>query len=178
MNTPREPLLLLRTMLAISSLSPLFVLVAIKGSELVCPLYLMIGCFAAIAIPVFFIYIRISRANSNNDKVTLSISIVEDSRDHLLVYLFSVLVPLFQSNLDTYRGVALFLVVFMLVTYLFVHLRLYYTNIIFALFGYKLFSLVLQEGARVVLLSKKESIIETKISALRVTNFLYIDEGK
>lgn len=174
---PREPFLLLRVLMAVSSLSPLFFLIAIKGSALLSDSLLASICAAVIIISTSMLALRVKASLRNDDTATLKIVDVEDSRDHLLVYLFAVLVPLFQADLDTPRNALLFCSVLALVLFLLVHLRLYYANVLFAVFHFKIFTLTTEEGRRIALISKKEKVIPSEMTLHRVSNFLYIDAG-
>ena len=71
----------------------------------------------------------------------LSIGDAEDHRDHLLVYLFTMLLPLYSASISTWRefGAALAAVAF--VVFLFWHLNLHYVNLLFAFKGYHVFTL-------------------------------------
>lgn len=178
MNHPKEPFLFLRVMMAVSSLSPLFLLIAAKGSKLITDIILFPICLTLIAFPTFFLALRFYISTKNEDRAVLDVKLVENSRDHLLIYLFAVLVPLFQAELDSVRSVFLLISVFSLVLFLFVHLRLYYANVFFAALGYKVYTLTLNDGSRVALLSKKEKIDASKITTYRITNFLYSSVGE
>ncbi len=174
---PREPFLFLRFSMAVSSLSPLFILIMAKGSELISDLWLITSCLLVIAISTSLVFRRMEVAKRNQDSSPLNICKIEDSRDHLLVYLFAVLVPLFQSDLDSPRSVLLFSLVFMLVIFLFIHLRLYYANIFFAMAGYKVYTVTTKEGERVALLSRKETLNSGTTYPIRVSNFFFLDAG-
>jgi hypothetical protein len=64
----------------------------------------------------------------------------EDHRDHLLVYLFAMLLPFYAVDLATWRDIAAVLVALGFIIFLFWHLNLHYMNILFAVFGYRVFT--------------------------------------
>ncbi|TMU20391.1 hypothetical protein E0L35_16340 [Halomonas sp. ATBC28] len=178
MKRPKEPFLFLRIMMAVSSLSPLFILIAAKGSELIKDIILFPACLTLTTLPTFFLVLRFYISSKNEDRVVLEVNHVENSRDHLLIYLFAVLVPLFQADLNSVRSIFLLISVFSFVLFLFVHLRLYYANVFFAALGYKVYTLTLSNGRRVALLSKREKIETSRVTATRITDFLYTSVGE
>lgn len=65
----------------------------------------------------------------------------EDHRDHLLVYLFAMLLPFYATDLSTWRDLGAVLAALGFIVFLFWHLNLHYMNIIFAALGYRVFTL-------------------------------------
>ncbi|HDX8345060.1 TPA: hypothetical protein RQM99_001450 [Aeromonas dhakensis] len=173
----KENLGFTRVMMVIGSLSPFFVLAAIKGSKIIDDKYLLLGCLSFILIPNLILYIRISCAVKNNDKRSFVVKSVSDNREHLLVYLFAVLVPLYQANLDSLREISMLLVVLLFVVFLFLHLNLHYMNFVFALFGYKIYSVEVGEDLKkIAILSKRDQINRNQVQHfLRISNTVYID---
>lgn len=124
----KESLKIARLMMVLSSLSPLFILWAIRGNPLISDYYLICGCLLMVVIPNAFLYERILAAKRNNDKRTLKVGLADDHRDHLLVYLFAILLPLYDANLSEQRDFAATLVAFFFIIFLFWHLNLHYMN--------------------------------------------------
>ncbi|MCK5245144.1 MAG: hypothetical protein KAJ90_07730, partial [Desulfobacterales bacterium] len=61
-------------------------------------------------------------------------------RNHLLVYLFAILLPFYTADLGTYRDLAAALAAVGFIVFLFWHLNLHYMNLLFAVFGYRVFT--------------------------------------
>lgn len=174
----KESLGFIRLMMVIGSLSPFFLLSAIKGSDIIDDLTLIGICSLLIIIPNSLLYLRITSARKANDIRTFTVKKLSDNREHLLVYLFAVLVPLYQASLDTWRDIGLIIVVLGFVVFLFMHLNLHYMNFVFALKGYKIYTLETEEAPWcIALLSTKDSIeIDTKQHLLRLSNTVYIEK--
>ncbi|MEJ7606044.1 MAG: hypothetical protein WKF37_07200 [Bryobacteraceae bacterium] len=82
----------------ISSLALLFLLWAVRGIDPVPDRWLVPACMALIAIPNVVLAARVWVARRRQDKQTLAIAVVDDHRDHLLVYLFAMLIPLLMRT--------------------------------------------------------------------------------
>src|SRR6266487_3375410 len=92
---PSEGLKLARFLMVLSSVSPLFVLWALRGSRVVEDRWLVTVCLLFIVIPNGFLWLRISTAKRNKELRKLTVVRAEDHRDHLLVYLFAMLLPFY-----------------------------------------------------------------------------------
>jgi hypothetical protein len=137
-----EGLKIARLLMVLSSVSPLFVLWAIRGSSLVPDSYLLTFCLLLVILPNFFLWLRIEGAKKHQVKSELIVGSAEDHRDHLLVYLFAMLVPLYPIDAGTWRDLAALIAAFGFVIFLFWHLNLHYMNIIFAIRGYRVFTIL------------------------------------
>ena len=80
-----------------------------------------------------------------NDK-TITVHSAKDQREHLLTYLFAMLIPLFDANLGGYRDLIAIFVALLFVLFLFWHMRLHYMNLLFAMFGYRIFTVEAVSG--------------------------------
>jgi hypothetical protein len=122
----REGLGWLRLIMVLASLSPLFVLWAIRGTcqpssnSCACQIPSMacqvpketcflpnrcfrIGCGFLIVMPNLLLLWRLRTAKIHRDTREISIGKSEDHRDHLLVYLFAMLLPFYTSNLNSWN---------------------------------------------------------------------------
>ena len=172
-----EGLPFVRLAMIVSSLAPLFVLWAVRGS---CPIpdnWLIAFCIALIVLPNAVLLMRLWVARRRRDKKTIEVEIADDHRDHLLVYLFAMLIPLYQANIGNTRDSAATLVALLLVVFLFWHLNLHYMNVLFAAFGYRVFTVRDVEGVNVlVLLSRRTALPRgTKVHAYRLSNTVFIE---
>jgi len=136
-----EGLRIARLLMVLSSISPLFVLWAIRGNKLIPDGYLLIFCAFMVVIPNLFLWIRIHTAKKLQERRELVVGTAEDHRDHLLVYLFSMLLPFYATELATWRDLAALMTALGFIVFLFWHLNLHYMNVLFAAFGYRVFTL-------------------------------------
>jgi hypothetical protein len=137
--TKSEGFKFLRLFMVLSGLSPLFVLWAIKGSKIVPDSYLWSICAAMVIVPNFIIWLRIQKAKNQNDLRDIVVGKAEDHRDHLLVYLFAMLLPFYPIDTITWRDLAALLAAVTFIVFLFWHLNLHYMNIWYAIRGYRVY---------------------------------------
>lgn len=183
---PNEGLKLARLMMVLSSMTPLFVLWAIRGVKIIPDSYFMPICIGLIIVPNGILYFRMRLARSNGDSKTITVGTADDHRDHLLVYLFAMLIPLYDANLGACRDFAATVVAFAFIVFLFWHLNLHYMNLLFAFFGYRVYTVCppqIGDGIsgrdNFVLLTKRTTITAgDKVSALRLSNTVFIEQGE
>ena len=126
-----EGLQFARLMMVISSLAPLFALWATRGIKLIPDRYFIGACLFMIIVPNCFLYLKIRAARRENVKITLTVGQAKDQREHLVVYLFGTLMPLYDANLGSGRDFAATLFALIFIVFLFWHLNLHYINIAF-----------------------------------------------
>jgi hypothetical protein len=136
----REGLKFARLLMVLSSISPIFILWGIRGNKLIPDRYFLAGCAAFVLIPNGFLWLRLYTAKKMSDRRELVVGKAEDHRDHLLVYLFTMLLPLYPIDLANWRDFSAILAALGFVIFLFWHLNLHYMNIFFAVFGYRVFT--------------------------------------
>ena len=127
--------------MVLSGFSPLFILWAIRGCSLIPDRYLVPLCLVMVVAPNVFLWLRIYAAKELKERRDLAVGRAEDHRDHLLVYLFAMLLPLYAADLSTWRALAAALAALVFVVFLFWHLNLHYMNLLFAIKGYRVFTL-------------------------------------
>lgn len=93
-----------------------------------------------IVFPNGVLLIRIYTAKRNAEKREVVIGKAEDHRDHLLVYLFTMLLPFYVDPLATERALVSAVAAITFVVFLFWHLNLHYMNILFAVAGYRIYT--------------------------------------
>jgi hypothetical protein len=140
-GSPSEGLKTARLLMVLSSISPLFLLWAIRGNKLVPDRYLLPFCAAMLVFPNLFLWIRIKVAIKLKDQRELAIGSAEDHRDDILVYLFAMLLPLYPIDMGNWRDFAALLSALAFIVFLFWHLNLHYMNLLFAIFGYRVFTI-------------------------------------
>lgn len=130
-----------RLLMIISSLSPLFILWGIRGGAIISDYYFCIFCFAMVALPNLFLLKRIESARQHKEYRQITIGSAEDHREHLLVYLFSMLLPFYTADLTSWRELCAVIAALAFIVFLFAHLNLHYMNLYFALRGYRIFTI-------------------------------------
>jgi hypothetical protein len=177
-QTNREGLPLVRLAMIVSSLSPLFLLWAIRGVKPFPDKQLVPACVLLIVVPNFALILRIWIAKRRKDIRTIAIKVADDPRDHLLVYLFAMLIPLIDANIGSPRDSAATIVALLLVIFLFWHLNLHYMNVLFAILGYRVFTVRDDDGSQVfVVLSKRASLPpQSSLRVYRLSNTVYIEQ--
>lgn len=135
-----EGLRIARLLMVLSSISPLFILWAIRGSSLVSDKWLITTCLTMIVVPNGFLWMRLQTAKRLNEKRELVVGTADDHRDHILVYLFAMLLPFYSEEIGTWRYLGSTLAALAFIVFLFWHLNLHYMNLLFAAFGYRVFT--------------------------------------
>lgn len=136
-----EGLRIARLLMVLSSISPLFILWGIRGNKLVPDPYFLAFCAFMVVVPNVFLWFRIITAQRLQEKRQLVVGKAEDHRDHLLVYLFAMLLPFYTTEFGNWRDLTAVLVALGFIVFLFWHLNLHYMNVVFAAFGYRVFTL-------------------------------------
>ena len=179
----REGLKAARLLMVLSSISPLFVLWAIRGTSPIPDLYFWGVCATMVLGPNAFLFARISRARQQNDKRLITVGTADDHRDHILVYLFTMLLPFYSQDISAWRDFTATVAALAFIVFLFWHLNLHYVNVVFALRGFRVFTVYPPtDGNR--LTAKTGQVIITrrlflttgeKITAYRLSDTVYLE---
>jgi hypothetical protein len=129
-----------RLMMVLGSISPLFILWAIRGNNLIPDKYFLLFCAIMIIVPNIFLWLRIYTAKRQHETRRIVVGKAEDHRGDLLVYLFSILLPFYTIDSGTWRNFASELGAIGFIVFLFWYMDLHYLNLLFALFGYRVFT--------------------------------------
>jgi hypothetical protein len=164
-----EGLKLARLLMVLSGLSPLFLLWAIKGSKLLHDRYLFALCAFMVIVPNLFLWLRIRVAKKQQLRRDLVVGSAEDHRDHLLVYLFAMLLPFYSIDTTSWRDFAALMTAVAFVTFLFWYLNLHYLNILFAIRGYRVFTIAPP---------KTDNPFSGRTSLVLITPRAYLAEGE
>lgn len=163
-----EGLKIARLPMVLSSISPLFILWAIRGSRILPDSYLLSLCASMVIAPNLSLWLRVREAKKEKLLRELVIGSAEDHRDHLLVYLFAMLLPFYPIDTGTWRDLAALMTALSFVVFLFWHLNLHYMNLLFAIKGYRVFT---------ILPPKDDNPISGRISLVLITPRLSILPG-
>ncbi|MHA1228800.1 MAG: hypothetical protein ACTSPV_18910 [Candidatus Hodarchaeales archaeon] len=179
----KEGLKVARLLMVLSSLSPLFILWGIRGNPLISDKYFITFCVLMVIVPYTVLGLRIRTAKKQNDKRELVMGRVEDNRNHLLVYLFAMLLPLYATEIGTWREFSAVIVALGFIVFIFWHLNLHYINIVFAILNYHIYTVYSPEegyptGSRenFILITPRTSLSKhASIVATRISNTVYIE---
>lgn len=184
-SSPRhsEGLKAARLLMVLSSISPIFILWAIRGNSLIPDRYFVAFCALMVILPNAFLWLRIRTARKQADKRELTVGTAEDHRDHILVYLFAMLLPLYSEDLGSWRHLSASLAALAFIVFLFWHLNLHYMNLIFAALGYRVFTVYppadgnpLSGKARQVLITRRISLASgDRLVAYRLSDTVYLE---
>ena len=144
----KEGLGVVRFFLVWSSLSPVFLLWAIRGVENIPDGCWVPICLSLFALPNILMVVFFWCAKIQENEKTVTIHSSKDQREHMLTYLFAMLIPLFDANLGGYRDLISVFVALIFVIFLFWHMRLHYMNLFFAIFQYRIFTVEAVSGTR------------------------------
>jgi hypothetical protein len=172
-----------RLLMVVSSLAPLFLLWAIRGARPVPDCYWITGCLAFAVLPTIALILRWRVAARRNDHRFVVVIGARDQSDHLLVYLFTMLLPLYTADLASTRELFAVAAAFIFIVFLFWHMNLHYMNVGFAVRGYRVYTVEMAapDGARghsVILLSKRISPPpeRTEIDSLRLSDTVFVEK--
>ena len=141
MQIPKESFHFTRLVMVISSMAPLFILWALRGSLIVPDRYFLPACIGLAILPTLLLCRRLQIAKHNNETKVIVVGQSDDHREHILVYLFAMMLPFYTVNLDGWRDFTATVLALVFVIFLFWHLNMHYMNLIFAARGYRVFTI-------------------------------------
>lgn len=182
-TTHSEGLKTARLLMVLSSISPLFILWAIRGNSLIPDHYFIGFCALMVLLPNAFLWLRIRTAKRNKDQREITVGIADDHRDHILVYLFAMLLPFYSEDLGTFRDLAATLTALAFIVFLFWHLNLHYMNLLFAMLGYRVFTVYppadgnpLTGKTRHAVITRRVSLApDEKLTTYRLSDTVYLE---
>lgn len=180
----REGLGFLRVILVLGSISPLFVLWAVKGVALLPDIYFVSTCSCFAIIPSFLLLVRERVATKQRDFHPLQVGSVEDHRGHVLIYLFAMLLPFYRQIVDGWREFSALVVALIFIVFLFWHLNFHYMNILFAIRRYHVFTVYppnednnYSSGESFIVITRRRNLQSGQsIVALRLSNTVYLEK--
>lgn len=172
-----------RLLMVLSSISPLFILWAIRGNSLIPDRYFVAACALLVIAPNVFLWLRIRIAHKQNDRRTISVGAADDHRDHILVYLFAMLLPFYSEDIGTWRDFGATLAALTFIVFLFWHLNLHYMNLVFALRGLRVFSVYPPADGNPLTARTRYAVITRRVGlapgetliAYRLSNTVYLE---
>ena len=172
-----------RLLMVLSSISPLFILWAIRGNSLIPDNYFISFCALMVVLPNIFLWLRIRMAKQRKDQREIAVGTADDHRDHVLVYLFTMLLPFYSENLGSLRDLVAEIVALSFIVFLFWHLNLHYMNIWFAVMDYRVFTVYppadrnpLTGKTRYSVITRRVSLSSgEKITTYRLSDTVYLE---
>lgn len=182
-STHGEGLKAARLLMVLSSISPLFILWAIRGNSLIPDRYFIVFCGLMVLVPNVFLWLRIRTAMKQADKRDLTVGAADDHRDHILVYLFAMLLPFYSEDLGSVRYLAASLAALAFIVFLFWHLNLHYMNLLFATLGYRVFTVYPPADGNPLTGKTRHAVITRRVSlssgdrlvAYRLSDTVYLE---
>ncbi|MHB1954649.1 MAG: hypothetical protein ACYCOU_12965 [Sulfobacillus sp.] len=172
-------------MMVLSSVSPLIVLWAIRGTQVIPETYFLGACSVMVLCPNALLWLRIRIAKRTSQEEILTVGQAEDRSEHILLYLFAMLLPIYAGPIATDRALAASLAALALVVWVFWHLNLHYMNILLTLFGYRVYTWPRDAGqpgsgvgVTCSLITRRMSVTSgLKVTAYRVSDTVYLEEA-
>jgi hypothetical protein len=169
--------------MVLSSISPLFILWAIRGNSLIPDAYFVTACSLMVIVPNGFLWLRLRTARNLQDKRELTVGHADDHRDHILVYLFAMLLPFYSEDLGSWRYFGSSLAAMAFIVFLFWHLNLHYMNLLFAALGYRVFTVYppadgnpLTGKTSCALITRRVSVLPgERLIAYRLSDTVYLE---
>lgn len=174
-----EGLPLVKFMMLLSSMAPLFFLVGIKGMDKVVDYkHLWIVVSLLIVIPFIVIKLRIYFAKKNNDVFVLNVSETKNNKEYLFTYLFTVLLPLYSVTISDNKEIWAMVFAICFVVFVLWNMNLHFVNILFAFQGYRVFTIESFDSA--ILLTKRSTIPQNinELKVHRLSNTVFIEINK
>lgn len=184
MNPRSEGLRIVRLFMVLSSLAPLFVLWAARGSSVIPDGLLWSVCGLLAVVPSLVLYLRTHVAIKEEDKHPITVGRCEDHRSHVLTYLFAVLLPFYRTGAESVRDVVAMVIALVFIVFLFYHLRLHYTNILFVALDYQVFTVTPPSSSnphdwqepRVLITYRRNLVPGERIVAFRLSDTVYLEK--
>ncbi len=178
-----EGLKVARLLMVLSSISPLFILWGIRGNRLIPDRYFIGACALMVVAPNGFLWLRLRTARRLQEKRELTVGKADDHRTHVLVYLFAVLLPFYRQDPGTWRDIGSAVAALVFIVFLFFHLNLHYMNFLFAMVGYRVFTVyppddgnALSGRASFVLVTRRVSLSPgQRLIAYRLSDTVYVE---
>ncbi len=174
-----------RLLMVLSSLAPLFLLWAIRGNGALPDIWFVPGCVLLALLPNCFLLWRILSAQQNDDTRQLVVGASEDHRNHVLTYLFTILLPFYRQELDSARDLVAMIVALIIIVYLFWWFNLHYMNIVFVFWRYKVFTISSPQNKNpytgrepLVLITRRSSVMPNdRILVYRMSDTVYLEKN-
>ncbi|MFM2041967.1 MAG: hypothetical protein RLY86_543 [Pseudomonadota bacterium] len=160
-----------RILLSLASLSPLFLLWGIKGTEYVPDVYWITLMFVLIVVPNALLSYHVLWVKEiYHEMESVRVEKIYKRDDYLSLYFFSVIMPAFALDIDKPREVAASVVAVFILVFFYYKLKLYTVIPVFIMLGYMIYEIELIEQSGVG--SSKKL---TRVHAFVISRRFHID---
>lgn len=174
---------LVRLCMVLSSFTPLYILIAIRGLEPFPGINVWGVCGTLAILPNIGLLMAIHRAKKlGKHPKTIGNSV--DHKVHALSYLLAILLPLYQQAITSLQEFTAMVLALAIVLFLFFNLHLHYINIFFAIAGFRIFTVYpppcdtnpLSGNDMYVLITKRTHLPQcSTVFAFRLSNTVFIE---
>lgn len=176
---------LLRFCMVTVSFAPLFLLIAIRGIDVVGDVWTWSVCLSLIVAPGVLVVWRIVLVWRKDTTDVIAIGQAEDGRSHVLGYLFATMLPFYRSSIEGWRDLLALVVALGFILVIFWCLRWHYVNWVLLLAGYRVYTVTpLEDPARlgrrtplVLITRRRRPLSEERVRAKRVSDTVYWETG-
>ena len=184
-KSSNEGFVVLRIIMILSTISPLFALLAIRGISNSSDWYFEVACMLLAIVPTCFLWLRIRSAKTNEGKSKRLIGKTDNDSYHIIIYLFAMLLPFYRQDLDAVRELVATIAALVLIVVLFWRFNLHYINLYFLIQGYRVFTVhpveeagPHSENVSWTLITRRSSLpIGDTLLVYRITNTMYLEES-
>lgn len=169
--------------LVLSSMSPLFILWAIRGSSLFPQFWFVFGCVALFVASNAYLLAIVMRGRARVGRRSIEVVSATDRRQDVISYLFAMLLPFYTVDMNSWREFAASVAAFLIVVILFTSLDLHYLNLWIAVFRYHCFETTLRGSdtngspTRVMLISRRSAIAPgSRLSTVPISPLVVLEE--
>ena len=127
--------------MVMAGFAPLFILLTVRGIDSVPDRWLWVACSVLVLGPMLLLAARLFCVFRGTEPSPLYVDDVEESRSHLVVYLFATLLPFYRQSLLDMRDLVAVLLALALIVFLFWRLNLHYVNILLVVFGFNIYTI-------------------------------------
>lgn len=168
------PNILTRLILFLSSYSPLFVIIAMRGWHDSRRIAIGLAIVAVLSIIILFVFLHVVRKISPG-KVSIS-SVVSRDGD-VMSYIVTYLLPFLAIKLDDPTDIASLGIVFVVIGLLYVNSNMIQTNPVLNIVGYHIFEIEDGDGKRVSLICKRSYVrTGSEINAISLGDYVLLEK--
>lgn len=172
----------LRFSLLISSISPVFILLAIKGISLPNDMWnnvFRISLFLIAILSFVPLAIRYNEARKESPIDKNVSSNIKPCTEEYSTYIISIALPLCQNDISNTNDLIYCIAMLSIVIFIFYIFNLYYLNIFFYMFNYRLYKIINENETFVLISNKKIKKLEnTSVKTIKLTNSTFLDVGE
>lgn len=181
----RERLGFFRLCMVVVSFAPLFLLIAVRGNDVVGEIRMWLGCLSLVFVPMVVVVARIVIVWRTAGSESIVVGQADDSRPQVLSYLFATMLPFYRSSVEGWRDLAALAVALVVILWLFWSLRWHYVNWMLLLAGYRVYTVTppgdpVGWGRRtlLVLITRRgRPLSGERVLAKRVSDTVYWETG-